>query len=297
MADSHLRRDEAPAHLVFGEIGPRPAGIFPPSEYVMRSSNMRLLVLAALGGLLVSFAADAAPAPDDPKAAAKERESKQWKEMFGKDIDFAEVGLHLCMLYVYPQPEKAFKELDDKKYSPALLDFSDYWTGEFFRPACRPNVRKAPPEKYYLPDRPKETGLVLHEWRSPKFAFRAQESGNGVLVRIVPKGYDPKTPLSGKELAALLFDVFHARLSRPTEEASSRSRKSATFITATRGRPELGRPCLPPAPAVFHREAAPLAANTPNFASVYSWLVILGPPALTDIPVVNRVAPVQTATR
>jgi hypothetical protein len=150
---------------------------------------------------------DTVPAADDA-GAAKERAVKQWQGMFGKGIDFADMGLYRCLSYVYPQPEKAFQDLDDNKYAPWLLDDSAYWMEVFFKPVCRPDVRKALPEQYYLP-KPGETGLVLHEWRSPKYAFKAQESGNGLLVRIVPKKHDPKKPLTAKELATLLLDVFN----------------------------------------------------------------------------------------
>jgi len=157
----------------------------------------------------------------DDKDQTKEQAVKQWKEMFNKDINFGEKDLYGCVSYVYPQPEKAFQNLDDKKYAPALLIDSAYWTEEFFRPAYRPDVRKDQPEKYYLPQKPGETGLVLHEWRTTKYTFTAQESGNGVLVRIVPKGYDPAKPLTGKELAALLFDVFDLKYASADEVAAA----------------------------------------------------------------------------
>jgi len=174
----------------------------------MRSTNTSPSVFTALAGVLLCYTAlSAAPAADDADAA-KESSVKQWKEMFNKDIDFGEKDLYGCVSYVYPQPEKAFQDIDDKKYAPALLDISAYWTGEFFSPAYRPDVRKDQPEKYYLPMRQEETGLLLHEWRTPKYAFTGQESGNGVVVRVVPKGYDPAKPLTAGALANLLFEVF-----------------------------------------------------------------------------------------
>jgi len=174
----------------------------------MRSTNGTWSTFAVLTVLLLACDALTAPAPEDPDRVAMRESAKQWKEMFNKDIDFDEIGLQQCMVYVYPQPEKAFQDLDDKKYAPWLLDDSAYWTGQFFRKPYRPDVRKDQPEKYYLPKRREETGLLLHEWRTPKYAFTAQESGAGVLVRIVPKGYDPTKPVTSGALADLLFDVF-----------------------------------------------------------------------------------------
>ena len=78
---------------------------------------------------------------------------------------------------------------------------------DYFKPAYRFDWKKHEPDKYYLRKSEDEPSLLYYEWKTPKYVLRMYESGNGLLIRIKPKDYDPSKPLKAKALAAVLSEV------------------------------------------------------------------------------------------
>jgi hypothetical protein len=137
----------------------------------------------------------------------------RWEKVFGKlaplDAKKFDRGFFNAFYFINPQPESAFSDLDDKVLSPALLDQSQRWVDIFLRKDKRPKpLSKQPPQKYYLP-KMYDGGLLLHEWKAGKYAFKMYESGNGMLLRILPSGHKPGDSFSAKELAAIIRDVLN----------------------------------------------------------------------------------------
>ncbi len=162
--------------------------------------TVALLLLTAGSGRAEETGADLKA----KEAKVKEAAVKKWKSMFGDNIDFAEEGLYGCMSYIHPQPDRLMVDLDDKKVIGTSIEFV---LRDYFKPAYRFDWKKHEPDKYYLRKSEDEPSLLYYEWKTPKYVLRMYESGNGLLIRIKPKDYDPSKPLKAKALAAVLSEV------------------------------------------------------------------------------------------
>jgi hypothetical protein len=143
---------------------------------------------------------------------------KRWESVFGVEWpalkkneppEAARDGYFRAISKINPQPLGAFKELSDFVYTEEMLQGSYYWHGKFItKDCCVPDVRTAPPKKYYLSEWGTHS-LVFHEWKTAKYGFKMYESGNGVLIRILPAGYVPKKSMAAADLAKVIRDVLN----------------------------------------------------------------------------------------
>jgi hypothetical protein len=171
------------------------------------------MIITLLLHATASGSAEEADSDKEAKKAKEEKETrakaaavKKWKKMFGESIDFAARGLYECMSYVHPQPDALMVDMDDKRVRGTSIEAT---TRIYLKPPCR--LKKRDPDKYYLRKSDDEPSLLYYEWRKSKYVFRMYQSGNGMLLRIKPKGYDPRKPLTAKALTAVLYDVINMK--------------------------------------------------------------------------------------
>ena len=139
---------------------------------------------------------------------AKVVELARYEKMFGKLPALADKKFFWHLSYVNPQPLDKFTAFGDKKLSEPVLVGSKYWTWLFLNRSFRPpDQLEFPPEKYYLRGR-WETSLVYYEWNAGIYLIRAWENGNSILFRVKPDTYKAGTPMTDKEVARILNDVF-----------------------------------------------------------------------------------------
>jgi hypothetical protein len=143
----------------------------------------------------------------------------KWLKIFGP-IDFSNADFFACLRYIHPQPEKVFADFDHKQFRQYFGSVAR----QFFKAPYSPAKSKLLPEKYYLPKRGDDPGLLWYEWKVDPYSFRMIESGNGILVRIRPKGFDAQKGIQSSELLQLLQSIFNLKI-KP-EQASRSPGKS-----------------------------------------------------------------------
>ncbi len=162
-----------------------------------------------LAFILVCFAIASHPASAEDQRRVEL--VQRWQRIVGPDVDLSKDNpLFNAISWIGPRPSEEMDLFEGMSLDDRVQSISQGWLNEFLNDSAVPDLSEIGPRFFYISDS-EAPSLLMYEWERERYRFVMYESGNAILLKIIPLTQDDTEP-AAVNTAAVLFDTLKLHL-------------------------------------------------------------------------------------